>query len=140
MVFLVPFDGSGPARTALDRAVTYGHALDEDVLAVALMPTGAAFAPRRTWIDPGDDFAAESAIQELRRKIEEATDDAELEFTDATPQSPAGGISAQVRRIAGEVDASVVFLGGDGDGDVNVPLDGNAAGDDFDVHVVRRLD
>ena len=138
MVFLVPFDGSGAARAALERAVTYGRELEEDVLAVALVPTGADFAPRRTWIEPAEDFAAESAVHDLRRKIEEATDDAELSFTDATPQSPAGGVSSQVRRIAAEVDASVVFLGGDGEGNVEVALNGAAAGEDFDVHVVRR--
>jgi nucleotide-binding universal stress UspA family protein len=140
MVFLVPFDGSGPARTALDRAVTYGRALDQDVLAVALMPTGADFAPRRTWIEPDDDFAAESALHDLRRKIEEATDDAELNFTDATAQSPEGGVSSQVRRIADEVDASVVFLGGDAEGELEIAPNGQAGGQDFDVHVVRRLD
>ena len=138
MVFLVPFDGSGPARAALERSVEYARALDEDVLAVALMPTGADFAPRRTWIEADDDFAAESAIHDLRRKIEEATDDAEVNFTDAAPQSPEEGISSEVRRIAREVDASVVFLGGDAEGDMEIALNGETAGEEFDVHVVRR--
>ena len=138
MVFLVQFDGSGPARTALERAVDYGRAMNEDVLAVALLPTGSDVAHRRTWIESDEDFAAESAVHALRRKIEEATDDTELVFEDATPQSPEGGLSPDVRRIASEVDASVVFLGGDGDGALEVELDGQAAGEDFDVHVVRR--
>lgn len=140
MVFLVPYDDSGAARAALERAVSYGRELDEDVLAVALMPTGADFAPRRTWIEADDDFAAESAVHDLRRKIEEATDDTELNFTEVTPQSLENGVSAEVRRIATEVDASVVFLGGESEGSIEVALNGGASGRDFDVHVVRRRD
>ncbi|MEF8775572.1 MAG: universal stress protein [Haloarculaceae archaeon] len=140
MVFLVQFDGSGAARSALERAVAYGRALNEDVLAVALLATGAEITHRRTWIESGDDFVVESAVHELRRKIDEATDDAELNFEGRPPQSPEGGISTEIHRIANEVEASVLFLAGDGTGALEVDLDGRAAGENFDVHVVREWD
>jgi nucleotide-binding universal stress UspA family protein len=136
MTVLVPFDGSSGSEAALTRAVRYGAALESDVLAVAMVPTGADVAQRRTRIHPGDDFAVEAAAAELRRKIDEATDEAEIRFADATARSPADGITEQIDRLAREVDASVVFLGADGDGTLEVSLDGDAA--PFDVHVVRR--
>lgn len=136
MVFLVPFDGSSRAHAALDRAVTYGAALDRDVVAVSYVPTGADFAERRRWVDPDEDFAADSVASDLERKIEEATDDAEVRFANESAHSPEGGLSEEVRQTALDVDATVVFVGTADDGQVVVPIDGD--GDEFDVHVVRR--
>lgn len=135
MVFLVPFDGTPQATAALERAVEYAGAMDCDVVATALVPTGESVAERRQWIDPAEDFAAETAAGDLRRKIEEATDDTELRFEDSGAHAPDGGLSETVRRVAREVDATAVFLGAAGDGQVVVPVDGEGA--DFDVHVVR---
>lgn len=136
MVFLVPFDGSRRARTALDRAVTYADALDREVVAVSYVPTGADYAERRCWADPDDDFAADSVASDLRRKIEEATDEAELRYEDESAHSPEGGLSPDVKGTARDVGATVVFVGTADDGQVVVPVDGD--GDEFDVHVVRR--
>lgn len=135
MVFLVPFDGSPRARHALDRAVQYGAALDSDVVAVSYVPTGADYAERRRWVDPSENFAAETAVDDLRRKIEEATDRSELRYEDESAHSPEGGLSPDVVQTAQDVDASVVFVGCADDGQVVVPIDDGAA--DFDVHVVR---
>ncbi|WP_225334839.1 universal stress protein [Halomicrobium urmianum] len=135
MVFLVPYDGTPQTTAALERAVSYGAALDHDVVATTLVPTGESYAERRQWIDPSEDFAVETAADDLQRKIEEATADAELRFEDSGAHAPDGGLSEAVRRVAREVDADVVFLGGAGDGRVVVPVDGEGA--DFDVHVVR---
>lgn len=136
MVFLVPFDGSARAHAALDRAVTYGAALDRDVVAVSYVPTGTDFAERRRWVDSSEDFAAETVASDLQRKIEEATDDAELRYEDESAHSPAGGLSKELRQTALDVDATAVFVGCADDGRVVVPIDDDA--DAFDVHVVRR--
>ena len=136
MVFLVPFDGSPIARAALDRAVEYGNALDRDVVAASYVPTGTNYAERRRWVDPSEDFAAETVASDLRRKIAEATDEAELQYADFSAQSPEGELSEEVRKTAREVDATVVVAGCGEGGRVVVPVDEDA--DDFDVHVVRR--
>lgn len=136
MVFLVPFDGSARARQALDRAVSYGAALDRDVVAVSYVPTGADFAERRRWIDSDDEFAAETVASDLQRKIDEATDDAEVRYEDVSAHSPAGGISEEVAKTARDVDATVVFVGTTDDGRVVVPIEDDPG--QFDVHVVRR--
>jgi nucleotide-binding universal stress UspA family protein len=137
MAFLVPFDGSPLADAALDRAVDYAGALDTDVVAVSLVPTGADYAVRRLRVDPKKDFAAETAASDLRRKIEEATDDAELNYEDVSAYS-ANELSETIRRVARDVDAEVVFLGSADTDDVVVPISELDDADAYDVHIVRR--
>lgn len=151
MVFLVPYDGSASSEAALARAVEHGAALDEEVVAVSFVPTGDTYAQRRRWIEPDEDFAVETASADLRRKIEEATDDAERQFSEPGAESPGDGVTAQVRQTATDVDASVVFVGtgnpedgaGDGAGGADEPrmttpfgsVDTDAP---YDLHLVRR--
>lgn len=136
MVFLVPYDGSSPARAALERAVEYGAALDRDVVAVSYIPTGNSYAERRQWVDLDDEFPLESVTQDLERKIEEATDDTELQYTDVSAHSPSGGFSAEVHQTAADVDAAVLFVGSDDDEDVVVPV-GEETDEEYDVYIVR---
>lgn len=136
MVFLVPFDGSPLARLTLERAVEYGDALERQVIAVSFVPTADGYAQRRRWIDPTEDFAAESAASDLQRKIEEATDDAELRYEDSSAHSPAGGLSEELRTAARDVEATAVFVGSADDERVVVPLD--ELSDGYDVHIVRQ--
>lgn len=139
MVFLVPFDGSAVSEAALDRAVEHGKALEEEVVAVSLVPTGAEYAERRKWIRPDEDFAAETASAALRRKIAETTDDAERTFSESGAQSPGDGLSDRIRQIARDVDASVLFVGAGESRDdaLWTPFGGVAAEADYDIHIVR---
>jgi len=136
MVFLVPFDGSSCAHAALDRAVTYGAAVDRDVVAVSYVPTGDDYAERRRWVDPSEDFATDTVASDLRRKIEEATDDAEVNFENESAYSPRAASLTRYARprwtstppsSSSARPTTVVIV---------VPIDGD--GDEFDVHVVRR--
>ena len=136
MVFLVPYDGSQLASRALDRAVEYGVALDREVVAVSYVPTGNSYAERRRWVDPHEDFAVDSATKDLRRKIEEATDDTELRYDNVSAHSPEGGFSEEVRQTARDVDATVVFVGSAGDERIVVPFD-EIVDEAYDIHVVR---
>lgn len=140
MVFLVPFDGSSVSEAALSRAVDHGEALGEEVVAVSFVPTGADYAERRKWIEPSESFATESASAELRRKIEEATDDAERNFDEATANSFGDGITDRIRQVASDIDASILFVGAsnnDGGDRLNTPFGEVAAEADYDIHVVR---
>lgn len=138
MVFLVPFDGSPLADAALERAVTYAGALDTEVVAVSLIPTGSDYAQRRRRVDPTEDFAAETAASDLRRKIEEATDDAELNYEDVSAYS-ASELSDTIRQVARDVDATCVFLGSADTDDVVIPSSELDAGEAYDVHIVRQV-
>lgn len=139
MVFLVPFDGSPVSEAALARAIEYGDALGERVVAVAIVPTGSTYVERRRWIEPDEDFAAETASADLRRKIDEATDDAERTFTESGAQSPEDGLTTRVRQVARDVDASVLFVGADAGEDdrLRTPFGAITADAAYDVHVVR---
>lgn len=137
MVFLVPFDGSPLAEAALHRAVGYAEALETDVVAVSLVPTGSDYAQRRRRVDPTEGFAAETAASDLRRKIAEATDDAERRYEDVSAYS-ANELSDTIRQVAREVDASVVFLGSADTDDIVVPISELHDEDAYDVHIVRQ--
>ena len=151
MVFLVPYDGSSVSDAALSRAIEHGKALDEEILAVSFVPTGADYAQRRKWIEPDDEFAAESASATLQRKIEEATDDAERNFEGTDAGSPGDGLADRIREVALEVDASTLFVGTDSataddrlqpdtpaaDDELQTPFGGVAADAEYDIHIVR---
>jgi nucleotide-binding universal stress UspA family protein len=139
MVFLVPFDGSPVSEAALARAVEHGRALGEGIVAVSFVPTGAEYAERRKWIQPDDEFAAETASAVLRRKIDEATDEAERTYAESGAQSP-GDLADSVRRVARDVGASVLFVGADGHADgsaLQTPFGEVGNGGDYDVYIVR---
>jgi len=142
MVFLVPYDGSRVAQAALDRAVEHGKALGEEVVAVSLVPTGSEYAERRKWIEPGDDFAAESARSTLERKIAEATDDSERVLTGSSASAPQDGVSDRIRQVANDVGASVLYVGTrnrEESTDPMTPFGPVSADGSYDVHLVRSL-
>ncbi len=139
MVFLVPYDGSSVSEAALDRAVEHGKALDKDVVAVTFIPTGSEYAERRKWIQPAEEFAIESARAELKRKIEETTDDSERNYLDSGA-SVENGVGDHIRRIAHEVDASTVYVGAVDDeeeSEYRTPFGEITTNETYDLHLVR---
>jgi len=48
MTLVVPFDGSELAEAALVRATEFGNVLEEDVLAVSVIPKGTPTMPENT--------------------------------------------------------------------------------------------
>lgn len=140
MVFLVPYDGSSVSEAALDRAVEHGRALEEEVVAVSLIPTGSEYAERRKWIEPTEEFAVETARSELKRKISETTDSSERPLVGMGASSPQDGVTDRIRRVADEVDASVLFVGTageNGDERLTTPFGTIDQDGDYDVHLVR---
>lgn len=139
MVFLVPYDGSSVSEAALDRAVEYGKALEKEVVAVTFIPTGSEYAERRKWIQPAEDFAIESARAELKRKIEETTDESERNYLDsgATVEN---GVGEHIRRVANEVDAEAVYVGTvdeDEETQYRTPFGEITTNESYDLHLVR---
>ena len=140
MVFLVPYDGSSVSNTALSRAVEHGKAMNEDVVAVTLIPTGTAYAERRKWIEPNEEFAVETARNELKRKIEETTDETERNYEGSSATGPDDGIAKHIRQVANDVGATVLFVGtrtnGSAEG-VETPFGSIAQDGSYDVYIVR---
>jgi len=138
MVFLVPYDGSPVSEAALDRAVEHGKALEKEVVAVTFIPTGAEYAERRKWIQPQEDFAIDSARAELKRTIDETTDESERNFLDsgATVEN---GVGDHIRQAAHEVEASAVYVGAveDEGADYRTPFGEITTDETYDLHLVR---
>jgi nucleotide-binding universal stress UspA family protein len=139
MVFLVPYDGSSVSEAALDRAVEHGKALETEVVAVTFVPTGSEYAERRKWIQPEEDFAIDSARADLKRKIEETTDDSERNYLDsgATVEN---GVGDHIRRVANEVEASAVYVGTvdeDEETQYRTPFGEITTNENYDLHLVR---
>lgn len=142
MVFLVPYDGSRVAQAALDRAVAHGKALGEEVVAVSFVPTGSEYAERRKWIEPDDQFAAETARSTLQRKIEEATDESERVLTESSASAPHDGVVDRIKRVADDIDASVLYVGTQENGesdDTLTPFGSVSSKGSYDVHLVRSV-
>ncbi|MXR50883.1 universal stress protein [Halovenus sp. WSH3] len=139
MVFLVPYDGSRVAQAALDRAVEHGEALDEEVVAVSFVPTGSEYAQRRKWIEPSEEFAADSARERLQEKIEETTDSAERTFDETGASGVHEGLAERIRQVADDVGATVLFVGTEDseDDDIATPFGPISPDGKYDVHLVR---
>jgi len=139
MVLLVPYDGSPVSKAALRRAVEHGDALDSSVVAVSFVPTGSEYALRRTWIEPGEDFAIDTAQEELERKIEETVDDAERGYEEAGASALADGAATKIRQVAEDVGASTLYVGSreESTEEPMTPFGPIAPDGAYDVHLVR---
>ena len=57
MTFVVPFDGSDLAESALVRATEFATVFDDSVLAVTVVPKGNVdYASERGWVNPDGTF------------------------------------------------------------------------------------
>jgi len=140
-MFLVPFDGSYLAESALVRATEYAEALDEDVLAVCIVPEDEAYAREREWLDPGEPFDVKAIVSDVHRQVTDLAPEVSFRYeraADATAET----IAEEIKQIAGEVYPSVVFLGSRNAGQIVTPITsvaGNVGADaHYDVHIVRH--
>lgn len=146
MSLLVPFDGSPLAEKALDRASTFSDLLDEELVVLTVIPVDAEYAQNRGWITEGEPFDPESiaAGMEVRagERAPEATFRVERVSSDEPTATATTNVVREIRRVAGEIDASVVFIGSENAGSVISPqssVGGPVASDQrYDVYVVRR--
>ncbi|WP_049890321.1 universal stress protein [Natronorubrum sulfidifaciens] len=142
MTFVVPFDGSELAEAALVRAAEYGVALEEDVVAVTVVPERKRYAREKGWIGEDDAYDVSAVVDRLRARVESLTPEASFEFERIREFPPEARIAGHIERLALEHDPSVVFLGSDNVGRVVTPLTSvgvHIAGDEtYDVFVVRQ--
>ncbi|WP_248517167.1 universal stress protein [Salinarchaeum laminariae] len=148
MVYVVPFDDSPLSRTALRRAGEFASAMDEEVVALVVVPPSTEYAREKGWIDPGEPFDADRIARGLRTVVREVAPDAsvEIETTDETDYraSVTTDVVRRIRQTAAELDASVLFVGSANAGSVTTPVTsvGSPVSDDpqYDVHVIRHAD
>lgn len=141
MTFAVPYDGSELSKVALVRAGEYGKALEEDVVAVSVIPAGSDYALEKGWIDDRSEFDVDGVASQLMSEVTSFVPTAGFRYETLERRPPQGAVANAIRRMAHEVDAAVVFLGSDDAGQVVTPVTsvggGVAADEEYDVHIVR---
>ena len=148
MVYLVPFDDSPLSRTALRRAGEFGRVMDEDVIALVVVPSSTEYAREKGWIDPGEHYDDDRIERGLRATAREIAPDADvrIETTEETDYraSVTTDVVRRIRQVAAELDATVLFVGTANAGAVVTPVAsvGSPVSDDpqYDVHLVRHTD
>lgn len=148
MTYLVPFDDSPLSRTALKRAGEFAAAMDEDVLALVVVPPSVEYAREKGWIGPSEPFDDAVIERMLRGSVEDLAPGAavRVEAADETDYraSVTTDVVRRIRQVAAESGAEVLFVGTENAGAVATPVAsvGSPVSDDpqYDVHVVRHAD
>ncbi|MDQ2051410.1 universal stress protein [Natronolimnohabitans sp. A-GB9] len=148
MTLLVPFDGSELARNALEKASDFGDLLDEELVVLTVIPDDADYARERGWItegEPFDDEAIEAGLETRAKEVApEATFRTERVSSDEPTATATKNVVREIRRVAGDIGASVVFIGSENAGSVIAPQSsvGSPVASDqrYDVYVVRKPD
>ena len=142
MAFVVPFDGSELADAALVRAVEYGTTLEEEVVAVTVVPERKRYAREKGWIDDDEAFDVDEIIATLRDRVNELAPDATFEYERIREFPPEAQLADHIERLAMNHEPSVVFLGSDNVGRVVTPLTSVgvhvAAERSYDIFIVRQ--
>lgn len=145
MTYLVPFDGSPLSATALLRAAAFS-AVDDDavVAATVIKADNAIYAREMGWLDGDEPFDLEGIVARLREEVAALVPGADFRHEVVDKRAPPGIVSRRLRKVAGELGASLVAVGSDNAGHVAVSLSSVggslASGDDYDVLIVRRAD
>ncbi|ARS90406.1 universal stress protein [Natrarchaeobaculum aegyptiacum] len=148
MTLLVPYDGSALAREALEKAATFGELLDEEVVVLTVIPDDAEYARERNWITQGEPFDPDTIAAGLQTRADEVAPETTFRTKRVSSDEPTATATTQVvreiRRVAAEIEASVVFIGSENAGSVIAPQSSVgspvAKGQRYDVYVVRQPD
>lgn len=145
MTFLIPFDGSALSEGALARASEYATVHDERIVAVSVVPADANYAEEKGWIAEDEAVDPERIAGGLYSQVKEIAPNADFRWVRTERFTPTGKIVREIRSVAREVDATVVFIGSDNAGSLVNSLSsiasgvasGGRPGKRYDVHIVR---
>jgi len=143
MTLVVPFDGSELAEAALVRATEFAIVLEEDVLAVTVIPKDdATYARERGWLRPDEEFGMEAVVSKIHEQVVELCPSADFRHKVVDRYASAATIAKRIRRIARDEDASMVFVGSENAGHLvaTVSSVGSSVATDggYDVVIVRQ--
>ncbi|MCU4718785.1 universal stress protein [Halapricum hydrolyticum] len=145
MTLVVPFDGSDLAEAALIRAAEFAVVFDEPILAVTVIPQGnTRYARENGWIGPDEEWDEKVVASRLHERVTRLAPGADFEPKLVDRYPTAGTISNRVRRVAKDVNASMVFVGSESAGQIVTSLSsvgsGIATDRSYDVVIVRHHD
>lgn len=143
MTLVVPFDGSPLSEAALVRATEFGTVFDEGVLALSVIRTGdTEYAREHDWIGPTESFDMDEVVSSLHENVTNLCPSADFRHRAIDQFAPAEAIASQLRKMARNEDASMVFIGSDNAGHLvtSVSSVGKsiAADEAYDVVIVRH--
>jgi nucleotide-binding universal stress UspA family protein len=143
MTLVVPFDGSELAEAALVRATEFAQVFDEPVLAITVIREGnAEYAREQGWIGTAEEFEMDAIVARLEEQVTDLSPRAEFRTQVVDWYAPNGAIARRIRRVARDVDASMVFLGSENAGHLVVGVSSVgrsvAADESYDVVIVRH--
>jgi nucleotide-binding universal stress UspA family protein len=143
MTLVVPFDGSDLSKAGLLRAAQFEQVFDVGLLAVTVVPRGnVRYARDRGWIDDDEAFDDDAIVSSLRAAVAEIAPAAAFRCEFVGRYAPAGTIGNTLRRIAREVDASIVFVGSRNAGRIASTLSvGSSVASErsYDTMIVSRI-
>ncbi|WP_136715694.1 universal stress protein [Halorientalis salina] len=147
MTLLVPFDGSGLSKTALERATEFADYRDEEVVALSVVPDDPEYLQNRGLLDEGESLDVDALCEEFEREIREIAPEARFRCktpgsSDSMVATVIDDVTRTIREVADEIDASIVFIGSENAGRVSTPVTsvGSPISEDprYDVHIVRH--
>ncbi|GAB7017996.1 universal stress protein [Halostagnicola bangensis] len=146
MSLLVPYDGSELATSALEKATEFSDLLGEELVVLTVIPDDEDYARERGWITRGEPFdqaaIADGIAKRSNAVAPEATFRTERVDSDEPTATATTDVVREIRLVAGEIEASVVFIGSENAGSVIAPLSsvGSPVANDqrYDVYVVRH--
>ena len=141
MTFLVAYDGSALAKSALRRAREFGAATGTDVHVVTVVPEDGMLARERGWLDADADFDRETVERRLTAAVGEIAPATPVRCKFVEKHAPRGRITRLIRSTATELDIDVLFVGSESAGRFVSALSSVGQGiayGEYDLHVVRR--
>lgn len=141
VTFLVAYDGSTLAKSALRRAREFGAATGVDVQVVTVVPKDGMLARERGWLDADADFDRTTIVRRLVAAVDEVAPDTAVHCEFVEKHAPRGRITRLIRSTAKELDADVLFVGSESAGRFVSALSSVGQGvayGEYDLHVVQR--
>lgn len=141
MTFLVAYDGSPLAKSALLRAVEFGESTETDVRVITVLARDGRLAHERGWLAPDEVFDRETIEQRLTAEVHDLTPDTAVGCAYVEKHAARGRITRAIRATAEEIDVDVLFVGSESAGRFVSALSSVGQGvayGEYDLHVVRR--
>jgi nucleotide-binding universal stress UspA family protein len=140
MTYLVGFDGTHLSEAALQRATAFAELNDERLVVVSVLPMDADLAADYGLID-GDEYDPEAAAHRLEERANEIAPEAEFRVESVDAYAGKGRIATEIREVARETNADLVFVGSDNAGRIVQPISSVggsvASAKSYDVFIVR---
>ncbi|MFB6093788.1 MAG: universal stress protein [Halanaeroarchaeum sp.] len=144
MDFVVAFDASPIACSALGRAETLAAAVGGSVTTVTVIPrNNPTYARNRGWIGPEEAFSTESIRETVEERVASIAPGADVRTRTVERYAPRGKIGRVLRTTVATIPTDVLVIGSRNVGRVftaATTASGAVAEGAYDVFVVRSVD